>query len=213
MEPVPDAVLSQIWLWIDREFLHFSRFLGLAQLRCPDTQNLLAVHSSLLDGYNFSYHGILGIWEGFRPSRPHPSAPHPTPRIAPRSLLLETPQTSLSNLISESQQPRSRSRQAEKRKSQAIPDGPSEEFSSVVATLLSESDPERTTWRPAVSTSKPAQRRFALDLCGWSLAEEDLASAVKRWEKEHKYSQAACWLVFTRKYKAAVDLLMRSKGE
>jgi WD repeat-containing protein mio len=44
------------------------------------------------------------------------------------------------------------------------------------------------------------------------LAEEDLNSAVKRWEKDHKYSQAACWLVFTKKYKAAVELLMRSKG-
>ena len=94
----------------------------------------------------------------------------------------------------------------------ALIDSPSEEFSSVVATLLAENDPERTPWKPAVATNKTAQRRLALHLCGWSLAEEDLAAAVKRWEKEHRYSQAACWLVFTRKYKAAVDLLMRSKG-
>ena len=33
-----------------------------------------------------------------------------------------------------------------------------------------------------------------------------------RWEKEHKYSQAACWLVFTRQYKAAIELLLRSRG-
>ena len=92
-------------------------------------------------------------------------------------------------------------------------DSPSEEFSSVVATILAENDPERTPWKPAVSTGKLAQRRLALHLCGWSLAEEDLASAIKRWEKEHKYSQAACWLVFTKKHKAAVDLLMRSKGQ
>lgn len=173
---------------------------------------MLSVHSSLLEGYDFSYQGILGIWEGFRPSHPQISAPHPTPRLPQRSLLLDTAQNTLSNLITESQQGRSRSRQADRRKTQTLIDSPSEEFSSVVAALLAENDPERTPWRPAVPTNKPAQRRLALDLCGWSLAEEDLAAAVKRWEKEHKYTQAACWLVFTKKYKAAVDLLMRSKG-
>ena len=179
-----------------------------------DAQNMLSVHSSLLEGYNFSYQGILGIWEGFRPSRPQISAPHPTPRIPQRSLLLDTTQNALSNLLAESQQQgRSHSRLADKRRSQAFVDSPgSEEFSTVVATLLAENDPDRTPWRPAVPTGKLAQRRLAVDLCGWSLAEEDLAAAVKKWEKEHKYSQAACWLVFTRKYKAAVDVLMRSKG-
>jgi WD repeat-containing protein mio len=177
-----------------------------------DARNLLSVHSSLLDGYNFSYQGILGIWEGFRPSRPEISAPHPTPRLPQRSLLLEPPQTQLSSLLSDAQHLRSRSRQPENR-NRSFTEGPSsEEFSNVVATLLAENDPERTAWKPAVSTTKPEQRRLALDLCGWSLAEEDLNSAVKRWEKDHKYSQAACWLVFTKKYKAAVELLMRSKG-
>ena len=52
-----------------------------------------------------------------------------------------------------------------------------------------------------------------LQLVGWSLAEEDLEKAVKRWEREHKNAQAACWLVFTKQYKLATDVLMRSKGE
>lgn len=129
-----------------------------------------------------------------------------------RSLLLDTPQASLSSLLSEAQHMRSRSLQSDNRSPQILNDGPVEEFSSVVETLLSENDMERLPWKPAVSTHKPAQRRLALDLCGWSLAEEDLNSAVKRWEKEHKYSQAACWLVFTKKFKLAIDLLMRSKG-
>lgn len=34
-----------------------------------------------------------------------------------------------------------------------------------------------------------------------------------RWEKEGKHSRAACWLVFTRQYSKAVELLMRSKGK
>ncbi|KAI0338210.1 hypothetical protein BDW22DRAFT_1487781 [Trametopsis cervina] len=190
-----DVTISQIWMWIDH------------------AQNLLSVHSSLLEGYNFSYQGVIGVWEGFRPAHPQISAPHPTPRIPQRSLLLETAQTQLSNLISEAQHTWPRSRQADSSRSRPLTDGPSEEFANVVATLLAENDPERPPWKPAVTTTRLAQRRLALDLCGWSLAEEDLASAVKRWEKEHKYSQAACWLVFTKKYKAAVDLLMRSKDE
>lgn len=35
---------------------------------------------------------------------------------------------------------------------------------------------------------------------------------VRRWKNEGKYSQAACWLVFTGQYKQAIELLMRSKG-
>ncbi|KAI0699585.1 hypothetical protein BC835DRAFT_1267644 [Cytidiella melzeri] len=190
-----DISLSQIWMWIDH------------------ARNLLSVHSSVLEGYNFSYQGILGIWEGFRPTQPQISAPHPTPRIPQRSLLLETPHTQLSTLFSETHHSRSHSRQPDSRNHRTMADGSSEEFSGVVAALLAENDPDRTLWKPAVSTNKLAQRRLALDLCGWSLAEEHLAIAVKRWEKEHQYSQAACWLVFTKKYKAAVDLLMRSKDE
>ncbi|KAI0093092.1 hypothetical protein BDY19DRAFT_883102 [Irpex rosettiformis] len=190
-----DLALSQIWMWIDH------------------ARELLSLHSSLLEGYNFSYQGILGIWEGFRPTRPQITAPHPTPRLPQRSLLLDTPQTSLSSLLSEIQHTRSRSLQPNDRNTRILSDEPVEEFSSVVESLLTENDLERTPWKPAVSTNKPAQRRLALDLCGWSLAEEDLNRAVKRWEKEHRYSQAACWLVFTKKYKSAIDLLMRSKDE
>ena len=48
-------------------------------------------------------------------------------------------------------------------------------------------------------------------MCVWSLAEDDLARAVKRWEKEHRHTQAACWLVFTKRYRLAVELLMRKE--
>lgn len=34
----------------------------------------------------------------------------------------------------------------------------------------------------------------------------------RRWEKENKHTQAACWLVFTEQHKQAIDMLMRSKG-
>ena len=72
--------------------------------------------------------------------------------------------------------------------------------------------PNHAAWKPAVHTNRLAQRQLALYMCAWSLAEDDLARAVRRWEKEHRHTQAACWLVFTKQYRAAGEVLMRSKG-
>jgi hypothetical protein len=52
-----------------------------------------------------------------------------------------------------------------------------------------------------------------LHLCGWSVGEEDLNHEIRRWEREGQQSRAACWLVFTRQYQRALELLMRSKDE
>jgi hypothetical protein len=35
---------------------------------------------------------------------------------------------------------------------------------------------------------------------------------IRSWEREGKHSRAACWLVFTRQFSKAIELLMRSKG-
>ena len=176
-----------------------------------DIQQLLSAPISALDGYNFSYQGIIGVWDGFRPSRSYVSA-HPTPRLPQRGLLLDVPPNPVSNLIHESHQSRSRSRQADGRRGKTSSEMPHDEFYSVVSTLLAEKLPNHASWKPAVHTNKPAQRQLALHMCAWSLAEDDLNRAVRRWEKEHRHTQAACWLVFTKQYRAAVELLMRSKG-
>jgi len=52
-----------------------------------------------------------------------------------------------------------------------------------------------------------------LQVCGWSVREEEISASVKRWENEGHLSHAACWLVFTRQYGKAVDMLMRSNDE
>ncbi|CAL1705967.1 unnamed protein product [Somion occarium] len=189
-----DSTLSELWLWINY------------------AQQLLSAPTSIVEGYNFSYQGIWGIWEGFHPQHPQFSA-NPTPRISQRGLLLETAPSALSNLDLERRRTRSGSRHPGRRKSRPPSDIVQDEFLAAISIVNARRDSGSSTWQPSVATNKLAQRQLALYLCGWNLAEDDLAHAIKRWEKEHKHSQAACWLVFTKQYKAAVELLMRSRDE
>ncbi|KAL4248763.1 WD repeat mio family protein [Abortiporus biennis] len=196
-ESLPSSVaLSELWLWIHH------------------AQRLLSIPTAVLEGYNFSYQGVFGIWEGFRQMPSHVSA-NPTPRITHRSLLLDQ-QPVLGNYEHRARSGSrhdSLSRHDSYRRSRPPVEQTQDDFVSAIVTLNARRDSGKANWRPSAPTAKLAQRQLALHLCGWSLAEDDLASAIRKWEKEHKHSQAACWLVFTKQHKTAVELLMRSKDE
>jgi hypothetical protein len=70
-------------------------------------------------------------------------------------------------------------------------------------------------WRPPSETNKLTQRQVALQLCGWSLKEDELNAVIRVWEKEGRWSRAACWLVFTKQFGKAVLALPgeRTRGE
>jgi len=84
---------------------------------------------------------------------------------------------------------------------------------AALAALATRRGTDRSSWKPTVHTSKLAQRQIGLQVVGWSLREDELAAAIKRWQKEGQFARAACWLVFTKQYSKAVELLMRSNGE
>ncbi|KAI0645993.1 hypothetical protein C8Q79DRAFT_911480 [Trametes meyenii] len=199
-EAFSDAhALSGLWRWVH------------------DSQRLLSTPSPMIEGYNFAYQGLLGIWEGFRASRPRPPSNQPTPRIPVRGVLFDGPTASpLLTPLSLDVPHRSSSKHSGGRKrsrppASFLPD----DFLAAIEELNVRSDTSDSVavWKPSVSTRKLSQRRFALQLCDWSLAHDDLTRYIKRWEKENKHSQAACWLVFTEQSKQAVDMLMRSKDE
>ncbi|CDO72505.1 hypothetical protein BN946_scf184980.g46 [Trametes cinnabarina] len=199
-ETSPDAhALSELWLWVHH------------------AQQLLSTPSPMIDGYNFAYQGLLGIWDGFRAVRHHPPSNQPTPRMHVRSTLFDGPAASplLAPLTLDAPR-RSNSKHSGGRK-RSRPPAPAfpEEFLAAIEVLNARSgiSDSAAAWKPSVHTAHLGQRRFALQLCGWSLAQEDLARAIKRWEKENKHSQAACWLVFTEQHKQAIDVLMKSKDE
>ncbi|GBE80545.1 WD40 repeat-like protein [Sparassis crispa] len=189
-----EPILAELWLWIHH------------------AQRLLSDPTPRLEGYNFAYQGLSGIWEGLRSSQSSSSA-HPTPRMPQRSMPLDSPTLAMSTLASESHVTRTTSRRATRRRSHPPAPAIPEDFLAAIKTLNERCATDRSSWQPSATTSKLSQRQFALQLCGWSLCQDDLAHAIRRWEKENRHSQAACWLVFTDQHKSAVDLLMRSKDE
>jgi len=175
--------LVEMWSWVD-----YAR----RMLEVP------AVH---LNGYNFANQGIQGILEGFQssiPDAPSSNSPRGIPLL--EHLIVEGVQT-----ISRSQSRRGRNRA----------DVPSD-FAAALLLLSAyhKTDAaalESPDWKPTVPTAKLTQRQFALQLCGWSLKNEDISAVINKWEKDGRQSQAACWLVFLGRYNKAIDVLMRSK--
>ncbi|KAJ6567321.1 hypothetical protein DFH09DRAFT_1156660 [Mycena vulgaris] len=184
--PVPQ-MLSDLWLWIN------------------SAQDFLCVPTPRLHGYDFSHQGIMGIWQGFAPLN---VTPHGEP-----SLLLDPVPPVHRDLLDVQDGTRSGSRS---RRSHSPADELHGNFQSALAALAlrtGEKSASSALKFPAVSTSKALQRQVALQLCGWSLKEEDLWNSVKRWEKDGNHSRAACWLVFTQQHTRAVEVLMRSNDE
>ncbi|KAF7980728.1 hypothetical protein HWV62_36737 [Athelia sp. TMB] len=183
-DPSEESTLSDLWAWIKH------------------SREVLLVPTPRLYGYDFSYQGLLGIWEGFQ-SQPHePAGSAPTPRNG----LLDLPPTTPGGIGAAAGG-------LSRRHALSPSDEIHGDFHAAIVALSSRKGTERLAWKPPVSSQKVEQRLFALQLCGWSLKDEDLQNAIKKWEKEGKHSRAACWLVFTRQYSKAVELLMRSKDE
>ncbi|KAI0744299.1 hypothetical protein C8Q80DRAFT_889791 [Daedaleopsis nitida] len=196
----PDnSILSELWLWV-----HHS-------------QRLMYSPSPLIEGYNFAYQGLSGIWEGLKPTKPSPPSGQPTPRLPARNTFFDgaTASPLLAPLNLEVPQNRPSSKHTSRKRGQVPASTLPEDFLAAIEELNARSGyvDGGAAWKPSVSTTRLSQRRFALQLCGWSLAQDDLARAIRSWERENKHSQAACWLIFTEQHKQAIDMLMRSKDE
>lgn len=167
-----------------------------------DSREFLCVPTSKVHGYDFAYEGLIGVWEGLQSSN-----------SGIESKFLEP-------------QPLS-SKMRNSRRSRSPADDFHGNFHAALTSLTTRRGMDRSSWKPTVSTNRLIQRQVALQLCGWSFKEDEFMSEIKRycipmlcpdtlnmarWEKEGKFSRAACWLVFTRQYGKAIELLLRSDG-
>jgi hypothetical protein len=118
----------------------------------------------------------MGIWEGFPPlaaTTPH-GEPQMLPEVGPAA-----PPAHRSLLDVRDARSRSRSR-----RSNSPADDLHGNFHAALTALALRSGDKTSAWKfPAVSSSKNLQRQVALQLCGWTLKEEDLWSNIKRFAR------------------------------
>lgn len=132
-----------------------------------------------LYGYDFSYQGLLGIWEGFNPSSaPMQNFSEGTPTAGQRSLLLDLPVGQVHHSRAGSTGSGGRESHSSHRSHSPADDL----FGSWSAALhsLAARRRDHSSWKPTVPTDKLVQRQIALRVCGWSVREEELSAAVKR---------------------------------
>ena len=134
-----------------------------------------------LYGYDFSYQGLLGIWEGFNPSSVLTHMQHfseGTPVPGQRSLLLDLPVGQVHHCRAGS----SGSGGHESHSSRRSHSPADDLFGSWSAALhsLAARRRDHSSWKPTVPTDKLVQRQIALQVCGWSVREEEISAAVKR---------------------------------
>ncbi|TDL25945.1 WD40 repeat-like protein [Rickenella mellea] len=184
---VPSDVLAlhDIWLWLDH------------------CRQLLSYGSHKIHGFDFSYQGLLGIWEGLQVASPNDSGVNfEGPEIPVAS---EFPPSPLDANLDIPSPPRLR----HARRSHSPTDSYHGDYITALNTLNSRRDVDKSTTKVTVTTSKLAHRRLALALCNWKIGEE----VFQQWEREGKHSQVACWLYFLNQPSRAIDVLMRSKDE
>jgi len=161
--------LVEMWSWFDRTCEFGISWHPLHRI-LTDARQMLEGPAIRLNGYNFANQGIQGIWEGFLPSITD-TAPSSSPQAGPL----------LDPLVVEGVQSISRS---QSRRGKPRADMPSD-FAAALLLLSAyhKTDTaalESADWKPTVSTAMLTQRRFALQLCGWSLKNEDISAVINQ---------------------------------
>ncbi|KAF8530402.1 hypothetical protein BU17DRAFT_36281 [Hysterangium stoloniferum] len=195
-EPFHGETLSELWSWIE------------------SSRTVLSSGPSQIHGYEFANQGVLGIWEGFPPATRAPSV-EPDPKFEALRHEIETSLLALRDGEGDGYRTPSRHKSHRSvRRNQSPADQLHGDFAAAVHTLNTRRGYDRATVaKIPASTSKTAQRRFCLTLCGWNQGDEELIRVASCWEKEGQLTRAACWLLFIDHQDKAIECLMRSDDE
>ena len=141
-----------------------------------DAKHLLAFGSAKVHGIDFSFQGILGIWEGLEASPSQDmislldgldlASPSELPTNAP----VESPHLGVD--VNASLRPR-----LSASKSQRMVDGFHGNYTAALNTLNSRSNlnSDKFTFKSSVHPDKIQRRKLALALCNWKAGDEEIA--------------------------------------
>lgn len=115
-----------------------------------ESKTILTDGLSNVHGFDFTYQGVLGIWEGLQPIPLPPSALPSSVDISGPTASLEMPSKNAQN----------------------------GNFQMAINALNSSRGLDKASWKPAVHTSRAAQRRLAHALCGWNVGDDELQRYV-----------------------------------
>lgn len=160
-----------------------------------DSKHLLSYGGSRIHGFDFANQGVLGIWEGFQPVSRTTSSErdlgigHPMGRNVQPSLLA-LPDSEGYGTVGRHRRKRSL------RRSHSPADQLHGDFVAAVHTLNNRRGYDRASvTKISAPTSKLAQRRFCLTLCGWNQGDDELLRATGRCV--HSYSSSDHVAIFT----------------
>ncbi|KAJ3830143.1 hypothetical protein EV361DRAFT_794233 [Lentinula raphanica] len=183
------------------------------------SQNYLSSPTALLHGYDFSFAGVWGIWDG----PPSIATPVHRDRLELPAVLDAAP---LFHGLDRTRysQPQDMMTNTKRTRTRSPIQDPlinDPEWHQALLDLFSRTAEPLSTSPifPYISTSKPLQRHICLHLIGWGfvLRSDSFMAEVRRWERENEgeegFARAAAWLVFSGRYGGAIECLLRSEDE
>jgi len=192
-DPGHGEILSELWMWIGSEAPNFSG-LDITHV-LSDSKHLLSYEASRIHGFDFANQGVLGIWEGLQPTPRTPSLERDPTIEQPQShdvefSLLSLPHDDTDGYRTPGRQRRRRSL----RRSHSPADQLHGDFAAAVHTLNIRRGYDRASVaKISAPTSKLAQRRLCLTLCGWNQGDDELLRATTRSVRSRSHDY---WAVF-----------------
>jgi hypothetical protein len=138
-----------------------------------DSKQLLALGASEVHGFDFSYQGVLGIWEGFAAQATQDSIVDPDGKEVSNPLQAFSQFPADAQVIVDTITSSIRARQASRQRSHSPMDAYHGNYQAALVAMTSRRDVDKSSWKHSIQTNKVHHRRLALALCNWTVTEED----------------------------------------
>ncbi|KAG8931547.1 hypothetical protein FRC02_002535 [Tulasnella sp. 418] len=173
-----------------------------------------------VNGFDFSYQGLLGIWDGLASSYSTESRlVHAIDTAAPINERLQDD----AQVSPQYSQPYGRRSAELPRRDSSIPEMSGHVIGyDATLEILNSIRRSRANRESGIGmgypeidipTNKLQRRKLGLALCDWDLTKDGFVNEITNWVHRGENTRAACWAVLIKDYDGAIDHLIRSKDE